>query len=78
MNGTNTRRIARAGSLQTPSIVRRKPQLACEIRARRFAAPTRNRWSGAVWTANDIIKTIFAVIGAIAVLVIGLVFFGRF
>ncbi len=41
-------------------------------------APARNRWSGVVWTANTIIRTIFAVIGAIVVLVIGLIFFGRF
>ncbi len=77
-NGTNISRIARAGSLQTPSIVRRNPKLAREIRARRFAAPTRNRWSGALWAANDTLKTIFAIIGAIVVLVIGLVFFGGF
>jgi len=77
-NGTDTKRIANAGSLQTPSIVRRNPKLAREIRARRFAAPTRNRWSGALWAANDTLKTIFAIIGALVVLVIGLVFFGRF
>jgi hypothetical protein len=58
--------------------VRRNPKLAREIRARRFAAPTRNRWSGALWAANDTLKTIFAIIGALVVLVIGLVFFGRF
>jgi hypothetical protein len=77
-NGTDTKRIANAGSLQTPSIVRRNPKLTREIRARRFAAPTRNRWSGALWAANDTLKTIFAIIGAIAALVVGLVFFGRF
>jgi hypothetical protein len=85
-NGTDTRRIARAGSLDTPSIVRRNPQLAREIRARRLSgaaptrnlAPARNRWSGALWAANDTLKTIFAIIGAIAALVAGLVFFGRF
>jgi hypothetical protein len=85
-NGTDTKRIAQAGSLQTPSILRRNPKLAREIRARRLSgaaptrnlAPARNRWSGALWAANTIIRTIFAAIGAIAVLVAALVFFGRF
>lgn len=75
-NGTDTKRIANAGSLQTPSIVRRNPKLAREIRARRFAAPTRNRWSGALWAANDTIKTILAIIGAIVVLVAALIIKG--
>ncbi len=79
-NGTDTKRIARAGSLDTPSIVRRKPSMARNImrRNRHNPAPVRNQWSGAVWTANGVIKTIFAVIGAIVVFVVGVVFFGGF
>jgi len=68
----------------TPSIVRRNPKLARQIRARRLnnsapasnLAPARNRWSRAVWTANHIIKTIFAIIGAIAALVAALIIKG--
>jgi hypothetical protein len=49
MNRINPKRLGRAGSLDTPSIVRRKPSLAQDImrRNRRNAAPTRNQWSGA-------------------------------
>jgi len=76
-NGTNTTRIARAGSLETPSIVRRKPSLARDImRRNRHAAPARNQWGGAVWKINGIIKTVFAIVGAIAVLTIGILLRG--
>jgi len=33
-------------------------------------ASTRNRWSGALWAANDTLKTIFAIIGAMTLLAI--------
>ncbi len=50
MNLIDPKRLGRAGSLDTPSIVRRKPSLAQNImrrnrRNRRNAAPTRNRWT---------------------------------
>ena len=79
-NGTDTTRLGRAGSLDTPSIVRRKPSMARDImrRNRHNPAPMRNQWGGMVWTANGVIKTIFAVIGAVAVLLLGVVFFGGF
>ena len=79
-NGTDTRRVARAGSLDTPSIVRRKPSMARNImrRNRHNPAPTRNTWIRAAWAANRVIKTIFAIIGAIVVFVVGVVFFGGF
>jgi hypothetical protein len=78
MNRINPKRLGRAGSLDTPSIVRRKPSLAQDImrRNRRNAAPTRNHWSGAVWTINDILKTIFAVVGVLALLAIGILLKG--
>jgi hypothetical protein len=80
MNRINPKRLGRAGSLDTPSIVRRQPKLAREIRARRLhtAAPARNQWGGAVWKINSIIKTAFAIIGALVFLTLGIVIFKGF
>jgi len=81
-NGLDTRRIARAGSLDTPSILRRKPSMARNIMRRnrhnRHAAPARNQWGGAVWKINGIIKTAFAIIGALVFLALGIVIFKGF
>lgn len=76
--GLDPKRIAQAGSLVTPSILRRNPKLARQIRARRLnkSAPASNQWGGALTTLNSVIKTLFAIIGAIAVLVVAMLIKG--